>query len=124
MGSPVAPLSLALCAALADAAGLHHAAFYLVLLAVPFAAGAALSAAGELAEGRRTGLRTVCTGLALGLLVLSSAVRANAPVGGALPALAVSALFACIGAYGMLGLAWLARPPLPQAVPQPEAAAD
>jgi hypothetical protein len=113
MGSPVPPLVLALAAAVADAAGSHRAAFYLVLIAVPFAAGAALSAAGDLADGRRAGMRTVCTATALALLVLSSAVRSNTPTDGSLPALAVSALFACVAAYISLGLVWVAWPPRP-----------
>jgi hypothetical protein len=123
MGSPLPPLALALSAAVADGAGFHHAAFYLILLAIPAAAGAALMAAGELAAGRRAGIRTACTVAALVLLVLSSAVRANAPVGGALPALAFSALFACVGAYALLGLIWVASPPRVSLTPA-ETAAD
>jgi hypothetical protein len=120
--SPLLPLAIALGAAAADGAGAHHAAFYLVLLAIPAAAAAALAAAGELAEGRQVVLRIVCTAAALGLLVLSSAARANAPVGGGVPAIAFSALLAALGSYGLLGVAWLARPRLfadPISVPKP-----
>lgn len=111
LGSPVLPLTLALAAAAADGDGLHRVAFYLVLAAIPAAAGAALGAAGALAEGRPTVVRVACSAAALALLVLSSAVRANA-VGGALPALALSALVGALGAYAVLGLAWVARPRL------------
>jgi hypothetical protein len=109
MGSPVPPLALALAAAAADGAGLHRAAFYLVLLAIPPAAGAALAAAGDFAEGHAVLARIACSVAALALLVLSSALRANA-VGGALPALALSALIGAVGAYVLLGVARLVRP--------------
>jgi hypothetical protein len=113
--SPVTPLTLALGAAVADGAGFHRVAFYLVLLAVPAAAGAALAAAADLADGRPVLARTACTAAALVLLVTSSAVRANAAVGAALPPLALSALIGCLGAYMLLGvvsLLWSPRPSL------------
>lgn len=110
MTSPLLPLSIALGAALADGAGAHRVAFYLVLLAIPAAAGAALAAAGELAEGTRVAFRIVCTGVALVLLVVSSAARANAPVGAGVPAIALSALLAAVAAYASVGLAWLVWP--------------
>jgi hypothetical protein len=111
MGSPLLPLSLALAAAAADGGGLHRAAFYLVLLAIPPAAAAALAAAGDLAEGRPTGLRAVCSAAGLALLIISSAVRANATHG--LPPVALSALVGCVGAYALLGVAMLVWTPSP-----------
>jgi hypothetical protein len=111
--SPVTPLTLALAAVGADAAGLHRVAFYLVLLAVPAAAGAALAAAADLAVGRPVFARTACTAAGLILLVMSSAVRANAAVGAALPTLAQSALIGCLGAYALLGVVWLLWAPRP-----------
>src|SRR5438128_1145740 len=87
--SPLTPLTIAVAAVAADGAGLHRVAFYLVLLAVPAAAGAALAAAADLADGRPVFARTACTGAALVLLVTSSAVRANAAVGAPLPPLAL-----------------------------------
>lgn len=110
MGSPVLPLTLALAAAVADGGGMHRVAFYLVLAAIPAAAGAALAAAGELAEGRPTTVRVACSAAALALLVLSSAVRSNA-LGSSPPALAVSALVGALGAYAFLALAWIAWTP-------------
>jgi hypothetical protein len=110
MGSPLLPLSIAIGAAAADGTGAHHVAFYLVLLAVPAAASAALAAAGDLAEGRHVAWRSVCTALALALLVISSAARANAPEGAGVPAVAVSALVAGLVAYAAIGLGWLVRP--------------
>ena len=110
MSSPLFPLTLALGAAAADGAGLHRLAFYLVLVAIPLAAGAALAAAGDLVEGRRVAVRMVCTAVALALLVLSSAVRANAAHGASVPPLALSALVGCLVTYALLGVAWLVRP--------------
>lgn len=111
MTSPLLPLAIALGAAAADGVGAHHAAFYLVLFAIPAAAGSALAAAGELAEGKHVAFRIACTAVALALLVLSSAARANAPVGSGVPAIAISTLLAAVGAYVALGVAWLAWPP-------------
>jgi hypothetical protein len=105
--SPLTPLALAVAAAAADGGGLHRVAFYLVLLAVPAAAAVALAAAGDLADGRPVAARMACTAAALVLLVVSSAVRANAAVGATLPPLALSALVGCLGAYLLLGLVWL-----------------
>ena len=91
----------------ADGAGLHRVAFYLVLLAIPAAAAAALAAAGELAEGRHVAVRICCTTTALGLLLVSSAARANAPEGAGVPAIAVSALLAGVLAYVAIAVAWV-----------------
>ncbi len=104
------PLTIALGAVAADGAGHHRLAFYLVLLAIPAAAGAALAAAGDLAEGKGVALRILCTSVALVLLVTSSAARANAPQGASVPAIAVSALLAALLAYGALAVAWVTAP--------------
>lgn len=111
MSSPFLPLTLALGAFAADGAGMHRLAFYLVLLAIPPAAGAALAAAGDVADGRAVLVRAVCCGGALALLVLSSAVRANVADTASLPPLAVSALVGGVLAYGALGVAWLVLAP-------------
>jgi hypothetical protein len=114
MSSRALPLSLALLALLADAAGVHGLAFYLVLLAIPGAAAAAFVGAGDALEGRGAWLRGISTTLALALLVLGSAARANAPHGGAVPALAVSAVVAAVIAYSIPALAWVLEPLRPQ----------
>lgn len=111
MGLPFPPLVLALAAIAADVGGLHRLAFYLVLLAIPLAAGCALAAAGDLAVGARGGARAACGAAALALLVLSSAVRTNAAHGATVPPLALSALLGCVGAYALLGVIWLVRVP-------------
>ena len=114
MGSRLLPLSLALGAVLADAAGVHRVAFYLVLLAIPGAAAAAFIGAGDALEGKGAWLRGISTTLALTLLVLGSAVRENAPRGAAVPALAVSAVVAAIVVYGLPALAWVLEPFVPR----------
>ncbi len=114
MGSRLLPLSLALGALLADTAGVHRLAFYLVLLAIPGAAAAAFIGAGDALEGKGAWLRGISTTLALMLLVLGSAVRENAPQGAAVPALAVSAIVAAVVVYGLPALAWVLEPFLPR----------
>jgi hypothetical protein len=110
MGSRLLPLCLAIGALLTDATGLHHIAFYLVLLAVVGAAAAAFVGVGELLEGTGGLVRAVTTSLSLALLVLGSAVRANAAVGGHVPALAVSAVVAAALVYSLPGLGWFFQP--------------
>jgi hypothetical protein len=115
LGTPLLPLAIALGGVCADASGAHRVAFYLVLLAIPAAAGAALAAAGDLVDGRHALGRMVCTACALVLLIVSSSARYNAAPGGSVPAIAISALVGCVLAYGTLGLLWLVRPPKPAA---------
>ncbi len=114
MGSRLLPLSLATGALLADATGLHHIAFYLVLLAVVGAAAAAFVGVGDLLEGTGSLVRAGTTGLALTLLVLGSAVRANATVGGHVPAVAVSTVVAAVLVYALPVLGWLLEPLAPK----------
>jgi hypothetical protein len=111
MGSRLLPTSLAGAAVLADAGGLHGIAFYLVLLAIPCACGAAFLGLSDALEGRDV-LRGVTASLALVLLVLAAAVRANA-VGG-VPALAASALLGTLVVYGLPLLAWVLEPLRPR----------
>jgi hypothetical protein len=112
MGSRLLPLSLVLCVLAADAIGAHRLAFYLVLLAIPGAAAAAFVGMGDALAGGGAWLGAVCATLALALLVLGSAVRANAPHG--VPALAVSAVVAALVAYGVPALAWVLEPLRPR----------
>ena len=62
MGSRLLPLCLALGATLADTAGAHHLAVWLVLAAVPCAAAAAFVAAGDVLDGRPAWVRALTTG--------------------------------------------------------------
>jgi hypothetical protein len=97
--------ALVLGAVVSDAADAQTLALYLVLAAIPAVAVVALSLFGDLVEGSAdaeagavyVGLST----LALVLLVIGAAVRANTLDGGAIPALGVSTL---VGALALLGL--------------------
>jgi hypothetical protein len=80
-------------------------ALYLVLAAIPAVAVTALSFFGELVEGSADAeagaVYVGLTSLALLLLLIGAAVRANTLDGAAVPALASSAL---VGALALLGL--------------------
>ena len=114
MGSRLLPLLLALGTLLADIGGFHRFAFYLALLAVVGAAAAAIVGAGEALAGRGSWLRAGSTGAALALLVLGSAVRANAAVGAPVPALALSAVVGAVILYAVPVVAWLLEPLVPR----------
>jgi hypothetical protein len=118
MGSRLLPLSLAIGAFAADAAGLHHIASYLVLLAVVGAAAAAFVGVGEWIEGKGGIVRAGSTTLALVLLLLGSAVREASPTGSHVPTLALSTLVLAVLVYTLPLASWL-RGPL--AVPRVEA---
>ena len=118
MGSRLLPLSLALGAFTADVAGLHHIAYYLVLLAVVGAAAAAFVGVGEWLEGKGGLVRAGSTTLALVLLLLGSAVRSIAPEGASVPVFAVSTLVLAALVYCLPALAWLAEPVAPRAHPR------
>ena len=102
---------LALAAVLGDAAGAHGLAAWLVLLALPAAAAAAFVAVGD-ALDRGPRLPALTGSSALVLLVIGSAVRAGAPRGASVPALAVSAIVMALLCYGVPAVAWLFREPL------------
>jgi hypothetical protein len=69
---------------------------------------------GDLLEGTGGAFRAATTGLALALLIIGSAVRANAAVGGHVPAVAVSAVVATVVVYGLPALGWLLEPAVPK----------
>jgi hypothetical protein len=114
MTTRLLPLTFVLAAVAADGGGQHRIASYLVLLAIPGAAAAALDAVAGLLDGRATLVRSVCTTLALVLLVLGSAVRYNAPRGAGVPPLALSTLAATIAAYMVPLVLWLVWQPRPR----------
>jgi hypothetical protein len=90
--------------------GLGGLALWLGLLAVPAAAAAAFVAVSDALEGRSARLAAVASGVALGLVVLASAVRAGAPTGGGVSPLATWALFLALLAYGVPLVAWVLEP--------------
>ena len=110
MGSRLFPLCLALGATLADTAGAHRLAVLLLFVAIPCAAAAACVAAGDLLEGRPAWVRAITTGGALILLVVASAVRHGAPVGAAVPAVALSAAIGAAILYLLPVLLWVLQP--------------
>ena len=73
MGSRLLPLVLATAALAAGTVGLGGLALWLGLLAVPAAAAVAFVAVSDALEGRPALLHAVTSGVALGLVVLSSA---------------------------------------------------
>jgi len=114
MGSRLLPLSLALGALAADAVGLHRAAFYLVLLAIVGAAAAAFVAVGDYLAGHGSVVAAVSSGLALVVLLVGSAFRSAAPIGGGIPVLAISTLVMAAVLYTLPLWGWLFAPLVPK----------
>jgi hypothetical protein len=114
MGSRVLPLSLALGALVADAAGADRLAYYLVLLAVVGAAAAAFVALGDALAGRASWFAGVSSALALVLLLAGSVVRASAAVGAGVPVFAVSTLVMAMLLYTLPVLGWFLEPLVPR----------
>lgn len=92
------PVGLVIAAAAADGAGAHVVAFYALLLAVPAAAVVALEAFGRVLDGADEHVHALLWAIVLALVVVGCAVRASA-VAGAVPALARSALLACLAVF-------------------------
>jgi hypothetical protein len=97
--------ALVLGAVVADGQHARAAALYLVLCSIPAVAVTALSFFGDLVEGSADAeagaVYVGLTSLALLLLLIGAAVRANTLADGAIPALGVSTL---VGALALLGL--------------------
>ena len=101
-GTPTAAGRARVIAALADSAGSHGLALDVLLLAVPFAAVAALLAFGDYLDSRSSpiaGLQALLWAASVVLVVLSCAVRRHALHG--VPPLAESALFMCLGIFAV-----------------------
>ena len=100
MGRRVFPALFVFLAALADFRGSHGVAFDLLLVAVPCAAVAGLSAFGSFLDARGDGvaaLRALGWGLVVLLLTLSCTVRSSAVH--ALPPVAFSTVVACLAIF-------------------------
>jgi hypothetical protein len=97
--------ALVLGAVVADGEHARGVALYLVLAAIPAVAVTALSFFGDLVEGSADSdagaVYVGLTSLALVLLLIGAAVRANTLAHSAIPALGVSTL---VGALALLGL--------------------
>ena len=125
VGTRLLPGSLVAGALLADAGGVHGLAFWLVLLALPAAAGDAFVGISDALEGRKAWLRAWTGTLATLMLVVGSAVREGAPQGNT-PVLAVSAALGAIVLYALPTLIWVLEPLVPRsaartAAPTPRA---
>jgi len=96
------PVALVALAGLCDAAGAHGAAFWLLVLAVPFAAVASLLALGTALEADGDGRLTHAwlQTAALVLILFGAAARAPFRAEGSVPRVALSALVACLLVYG------------------------
>jgi hypothetical protein len=110
VGSRLLPLVLTTAALAAGTTGLGGLALWLGILVVPAAAAVAFVAVSDTLEGRPARLRAVTSGVALALVVLASAARANAPTGGAASPLATWALLLALLAYGIPLVAWVLEP--------------
>ena len=98
------PGLLAVAALYADGHGSHGAAFYAILGAIPLAAVAGLDAFGSFLDDHREllpGLQSALWGLAVALLVLSSAARSSVGETHPAPALGASALAAAVGVLAL-----------------------
>ena len=109
MGSRLLAPCAAFAALLADVAGAHGLASWLVLAALPAAVAFAFVAISDGLAGEGT-LGAVTASFALVLLVLGSAVRESAPIGGRVPALAVSSIVMALICYAVPVLAWVLQP--------------
>ena len=102
MGRRLLPATLVVVAAFADTTGSHHLALDALLLAVPFAAVAALRSFGEYLDASSDstgGLQALLWAASVVLLVLSCAVRRGSVHG--VPPLAVTSLFMCLGIFAV-----------------------
>jgi hypothetical protein len=102
------PVGLVIAAAAADGAGAHGLAFYALLLAVPAAAVAALDAFGHVLDGAQDHLHALLWTIVLAFVVVGAAVRAPAVTEGPVPALARSALLACLAVFCVQAMVALA----------------
>ena len=105
---------LALTALLADAAGLHGLALWVVLLALPAAAAVAFVAISDALAGGGSWLAGWTAITAVVFLVVGSAVREGAPRGAAVPTLAITAVVGALGLYAVPALAWFLEPLRPK----------
>jgi len=101
------PVALVVAAAAADGAGAHGVAFYALLSAVPAAAVAALDAFGASLEDERNRVHALLWATVLTLTVTGAAVRAPVLAEGTVPALARSAVVACLAIFCVQAVAGL-----------------
>jgi hypothetical protein len=96
-------------AALADHFGAHTFAFDLLLVAVPVTAIAGLRAVSDRLEGNVDEATAYVWALVLGLLLIATAARAPSLGDPSVPAVARSALIACVVVFCLQAVAALAK---------------
>ena len=106
--SRLGSIALVLGAALADHLGAHTLAFDLLLAAVPTAAVAGLRTVSDRLEGKVEQVQAYAWAAVLALLLLATSARASALGDPSVPAVARSALLACIVVICLQALAALA----------------
>ena len=104
----LAPIALVLAAALADHLGAHAIAFDFLLLAVPVTAIAGLRSVSERLDGRSNPAHAYGWAVVLALLLIATAARAPAIDDPSVPAVARSALVACVVVFCLQALGALA----------------
>ena len=104
----LASVGLVLGAALADVAGHHSLAYYLLVTAVPVVAVAALSGLGDVLDGSAAEPHdrgvAMLSALALPFVLLGTAVRAPLLSDGPPPAIGVTAIVMAIAIFGIQAL--------------------
>jgi len=104
----LSPIALVLAAALADHFGAHTLAFDALLLAVPVTAIAGLRSVADRLEGKAEPAQAFAWAVVLGLLLVATAARAPSLGNPSVPAVARSALIACVAVFCLQALAALA----------------
>jgi hypothetical protein len=110
VGSRLLPLVLATAALAAGVGGLGGLALWLGLLTIPVAAAASFVAVADALDGRPARLRAASSGVALALVILASAARANAPTGASASPLATWGLGLALLVYAVPFLVWVLEP--------------
>jgi hypothetical protein len=101
------PVALVVVAAAADGAGMHGVAFYALLAAVPTVAVAGLGAYGDSLVDGVGRVQALLWAAVLALTVTGAAVRAPSLAEGTVPALARSAVVACLAIFCAQAIAGL-----------------
>jgi hypothetical protein len=99
---------LVLVAAIADRFGSHGLAFDALLVAVPVGAAGLLTTVGDVVDRRADRRRLVFAAAMLALIVLAAAARSPLAAAGSVPALAQTALVACLALFTVEVLAGVA----------------
>ena len=104
----LSPIALVLAAALADHFGAHGLAFDALLLAVPLTAIAGLRSVADRLDGKADPANAFAWALMLALLLVATAARAPSIGDASVPAVARSALIACVVLFCLQAVAALA----------------